>query len=254
MAQKQDERARLASWHWRQNLARLLLGAALLISGSWAPRTGCQLEHHRTAMGEERSVTLADGSWTHLYGGTTLDSCTSGGLTDVFLRKGSALFDVRHDPNRVFQVNVNRIVVRDFGTQFEVVKERGAASISVFEGSVGLAIADTAGVRSTVTAGKKARIREDGQIIPERQPAGANLPELSHTPQFLRAKTIVEIADAFNRNNLSQRFIVEGAARERRASVAFDMSRPEKLLSALTTDPQLSTELRGRFVIIRAAR
>jgi len=73
-----------------------------------------------TAVGQERHVTLADGTQLSLNTNTLLAVKLTAQRRDVYLRRGEAHFDVVHDASRPFFVHAGDTVIRDVGTQFEV--------------------------------------------------------------------------------------------------------------------------------------
>ncbi len=73
-----------------------------------------------TAIGQERHVTLADGSRLTLNTNTRLAVKLTPGRREIYLRRGEAHFDVVHDPSRPFFVHAGDALIRDVGTQFEV--------------------------------------------------------------------------------------------------------------------------------------
>ena len=97
--------------------------AAVLVMGLGAGlwmmrRPGMQVLS--TAVGQERRLTLADGSRLTLNTNTQLAVRLTPKRRDVYLRRGEAHFDVVHDAQRPFFVHAGNAVIRDVGTQFEV--------------------------------------------------------------------------------------------------------------------------------------
>lgn len=88
-----------------------------------------------TAPGEQRTVTLSDGSEVSLAGATrlTLDRRRP---RDVNLEAGRALFEVTHDEAHPFVVEVGDATLTDLGTIFDVTRLADGARVSVSEGSV----------------------------------------------------------------------------------------------------------------------
>jgi transmembrane sensor len=73
-----------------------------------------------TAVGQERTVTLADGSIITLNTNSIVETVLTGRLRQIYLRKGEAHFQVAHDTSRPFLVHAGDAVVRAVGTEFEV--------------------------------------------------------------------------------------------------------------------------------------
>lgn len=170
--------------YWQAAAAAVLviaLGAALWV----ARRSG--MEVMSTAVGQQRHVTLADGSQLTLNTNTLLAVRLTPQRRDIYLRRGEAHFDVVHDASRPFFVHAADAVIRDVGTQFEVrLRSDRNIDVLVTEGQVEVlgpapaagpasAGSDTAGSAASwvkaVTAGEQLRI------------AGPQLQVLSMSPQ-----------------------------------------------------------------------
>ena len=103
--------------YWQTAAAAVLvlaLGAALWI----ARQPGTQVMS--TVVGQQRQVTLADGSQVTLNTNTLVAISLTAARRDIYLRRGEAHFDVVHDASRPFFVHAGDAVIRDVGTQFEV--------------------------------------------------------------------------------------------------------------------------------------
>ena len=88
-----------------------------------------------TRPGVHQSVTLQDGTWIEINGGTTLkldhkDSRFAG------LESGEAVFHVRHDAHNPFTLHSGDIRIRDLGTVFNVARDGFRVDLQVAEGSV----------------------------------------------------------------------------------------------------------------------
>ena len=88
-----------------------------------------------TAPGEQRTVTLDDGSQVVLDGATQL-VLDRRNPRDITLKTGRALFEVEHDETRPFLVQVGDTTLTDMGTVFDVTHLRDGARVSVSEGQV----------------------------------------------------------------------------------------------------------------------
>lgn len=88
-----------------------------------------------TAPGEQRTVTLDDGSQVVLDGATQL-ALDRRSPREVTLKTGRALFEVEHDESRPFVVQVGDTTLTDLGTVFDVTHLQDGARVSVSEGQV----------------------------------------------------------------------------------------------------------------------
>jgi transmembrane sensor len=106
-----------SKWYWQVAAAAVLvlgIGAVILT----ARRPGLQVMS--TAVGQQRHVTLADGSRLTLNTNTLLAVKLTPQRRDIYLRRGEAHFQVVHDASRPFFVHAGAAVISDVGTQFEV--------------------------------------------------------------------------------------------------------------------------------------
>lgn len=112
-----------------------------------------------TAAGQQRRVAIADGSYAMLNGSTHL-------ILDhhdprfAELVSGEATFSVRHDSGAPFIVRAGEHQVRDVGTAFNMILDRGDFTVEVIEGAVvynpeGAAIALDAGKALHASAGAR---------------------------------------------------------------------------------------------------
>lgn len=139
-------------------LAALAVVVAVAPPWSWSDRMfGVR---HATALGEQRTVTLADGSIAILDTATVLRERNSDDLRRIDLEHGQADFQVRQDPARPFVVHVAGGTVTALGTRFQVRLEDTAAAITLLEGSVQVAPPDSRRTRhapATLVPGQRLR-------------------------------------------------------------------------------------------------
>jgi transmembrane sensor len=118
--------ARARGWWWTAAAAVLVAGIAL---AAWMQRGG-ETQTLATAVGEHRSVTLADGSTVTLNTNTLLEETLRRGSREIYLRHGEAHFHVTHDSSRPFLVHAGDALVRAVGTQFDI-RVRGDQHVDV---------------------------------------------------------------------------------------------------------------------------
>lgn len=135
IAQRRAQSARGAH-RTRRRVAWAAAAAVLLTLGTalWIYRAPA--DRYVTAIGEQRTVPLADGSVVTLNTATEIRLHFSPGRRDVELISGQANFEVAKDPNRPFVVTAGDRAVRAVGTQFDVYKTADKVTVTLIEGKV----------------------------------------------------------------------------------------------------------------------
>jgi transmembrane sensor len=94
---------------------------------------------YATEIGEQRSITLEDGSSVTLNSRSRIKLRFTAGERAVELIEGQALFTVAKDSARPFVVSTGDTRVRAVGTQFDVYRKRTGTVVTVVEGRVAVA-------------------------------------------------------------------------------------------------------------------
>jgi transmembrane sensor len=116
------------------SIAAVLAGLAFALLSSFWLRPAFII--FTTAVGENRNITLADGSTVELGGDTRIEVALSSGMRAIELFKGEALFTVAKDPLRPFKVRVGDATIIALGTAFDVQRDSDRAIVAVTEGRV----------------------------------------------------------------------------------------------------------------------
>jgi transmembrane sensor len=95
--------------------------------------------HIRTAIGEQRSIALADGSLVQLNTNSELRVEIKDSERRIILERGEARFTVAKDPKRPFVVKTPQATVRALGTVFNVQIAAQGTDVAVLEGHVEVA-------------------------------------------------------------------------------------------------------------------
>ena len=118
-------------------LAAVAASTLLLVTaGTLAAWVVYQRDIYATVTGEQRSITLSDGSTVQLNARSKLHVRFSVQRRDVELLEGQALFQVAKDPRRPFVVSANGTQIRAVGTEFDVNRHRIGTTVTVLEGAV----------------------------------------------------------------------------------------------------------------------
>jgi transmembrane sensor len=118
----------------------LAVAASVLLTclalGFWAWWQVARYPSYATQFGEQRTVTLADGSVVELNARTRIKVRFTDVSRDVDLLEGQALFRVARNPGRPFIVSSGNTRVRAVGTEFDVYQKTRGTVVTVVEGRV----------------------------------------------------------------------------------------------------------------------
>ncbi len=96
-------------------------------------------QHEKTytaSLGSRESINLTDGSQIELNTDTSVRTLIGGGKRTVWLDKGEAYFQVKHDAAHPFVVIAGNRRIIDLGTKFLVRRQGDELKVSVLEGKV----------------------------------------------------------------------------------------------------------------------
>jgi len=162
---------------WRVPVWQVGLAAAVIAVGafSWFFASRATPLNYSTAVGEQRTVALPDGSTVFLNTNSEVRVLLAAHLRRIELVRGEALFNVAHDPDRPFAVHALQGVTTAVGTQFDIEVMPTGAAVSVLEGTVtvGANGAVTAAAPVAVSAGSGVGYTQEGTVS-EVRPAELN--------------------------------------------------------------------------------
>ena len=117
-----------------------------------------------TSVGEQKRVTLNDGSVVALNTATHLTVRYSRNVRRIELASGEADFLVSEDPQRPFEVHALHGVATAVGTEFDVDVYTGAATVAVLKGTVRVQASQDA--RLQISAGQAVKYTSGGALSP----------------------------------------------------------------------------------------
>ena len=120
-------------------LAIAALGTILALDPAWSQHD------YRTATGERRSLSLADGSRILLDADSRVQVSQHLRSRRAVLASGRARFEVAKSSWRRFQVDAGPVTVRNYGTVFDVERLGQSSDVTLWRGAVGVEVAGTAG-------------------------------------------------------------------------------------------------------------
>jgi transmembrane sensor len=162
---------------------RAWLGAGAAVAASLAVAVGVGLnrsqaptETYRTAPGEARQITLADGTHIRLNAASAITVRLDPDARRVQMADAEAVFDVTHDARRPFLIAVGDRQVRVVGTEFNLRHRAGVVDLTVRRGTVEVRPAGAPQARPTrVTVGQELTHAEGapGQVLKASDPDAA---------------------------------------------------------------------------------
>ncbi|RZJ91419.1 MAG: DUF4880 domain-containing protein [Brevundimonas sp.] len=112
---------------------------------------------YQTAPGEPRTVALEDGSRLRINGGSRLSVKMERGQRLVHMDQAEAVFDVAHDADRPFLIDVGESQVRVVGTAFNIRRSAQDTEVSVLRGVVEVSDLDRPSRKVRLTVGQAVR-------------------------------------------------------------------------------------------------
>ncbi len=202
-----------ASRPWFANHKRswaLAMALCLLVFTGVVRHFGITDPVYATAVGEQRSIRLADATKVVLNTDTSLSIDYDAARRRVILDRGEALFEVAHDPARPFYVEVGGEYVRAVGTVFTVRREAHGIEVTLLSGKVVVGKNGAPAPRLALSPGDRLRLDEGirpaidrpviddvtawrrGQLVFDATPIAAAVAEMNRyaaRPVMLRGPT-----------------------------------------------------------------
>jgi transmembrane sensor len=227
-------------------LAAVILGVCVIIGGTLWYRQ--QASTYRTEVGEQRVITLEDGSTLRLNSRSAIRVRMSPELRHIELMEGQALFQVEQDSARPFIVKSGAVAIRAVGTQFDVDQKKSGTTVTVMEGRVSVALlqpqarrVDTrfsarpnensqSGAAAVLSAGEQLRVAQSGAIEPPRK--ADTIAATSWLKQELHfdGQPLSEVVEEFNRYARIPIVLDDPSLGAVRVNAVFHTTNPDALL------------------------
>jgi transmembrane sensor len=215
-----------------------------------------------TALGEQRSITLEDGSVVELNSQSRLRTHFQKELRAIELLEGEAIFRVSKDPHRPFRVRTGVTDIVAVGTAFNVNASDARTVVTVLEGRVRVNQRDAAERSATQSA---QAIREfelavgDQLIVGKAQPAiRVSLRDTEKVTSWTERRLIFEdtplsaVATEFSRYSSRAIRIDDARVGARKINGVFDATDPASLVEFLSADETLEIHNDADGWVVRA--
>jgi transmembrane sensor len=227
-----------------KRLLTVAIAASVLVAigGAWAFLAGPQ--HYATAIGEQRSVVLNDGSVVTLNTSSAIRVELTKSERTIQLLSGEALFQVAHDKTRPFDVVAGNTTVRAVGTQFNVERRASSTTITVVEGKVSVESGSENPVGKAPDIGSSIPLSagEEVTVSPRVKPhaTAANIATATAWTQrrlIFEHRPLGEVAAEFNRYNRQEIQIESAELRSLEVTGVFAANDPNSFLDFVAKIP-----------------
>lgn len=254
-----ERAARSMPARWRKTaLVATLAAVAAIVGGTVLTLTS---PTYATAVGEQRSIKLKDGSILELNSRSRARISYTDEVREVQLREGEAFFVVAQDAARPFIVVTDNARIQALGTQFNVYRKAGGETrVAVVDGSIRV----TASARpppsgNATSRGSNVRLNAGDEVeVSSARIHRKPVPDVGQAIAW-RSRTLVfsgrpvgEIVEEFNRYN-RVRLRAEGRPLlERRISGVFAADDPMPFVRFLEKESGIDVAREGDELVIRA--
>lgn len=223
---------------------------------------------YSTGIGQQRSITLADGSTVELNGRSKIQVHFVAHERDVDLIRGQALFHIAKDPQRPFIVRAGETRIRAVGTQFDVNELKDRTVVTVVEGLVAVLGTPQFPGTGALPSGSDSRAKVAAELVkglrgtlrPTFLSTGEQLTVTAkQLPEAVRVNVptaiawtqhhfafedapLTEVVEEFNRYNARRLVIVDPELDDVRINGFFSSTDPSVLLRFLRNQPEMSVE------------
>lgn len=208
----------------------------------------------RTATGEQRRITLADGSQLLLDTDTAVDIVFDSNQRALYLRKGAISIETAPDRSglqRSFAVHTALGRLRALGTRFTVRRSADTVHLAVTEGAVEVTLRGQTAAHTVVPAGQQTLLTEQGAAALE--PVSAQQQAWVHGMLMADALPLADVCAALSRYRSG---ILQCAPEVAglRVSGAYPLTNTDSALAMLqaTYPIQARQRLRGHWVTLVA--
>jgi transmembrane sensor len=227
--------------------------AAAISYPVWRPASQPAGQFYATGIGGRATVQLTDGSSIELNTNTAIRADVRLGRRYVSIEKGEAFFDIVHNAQSPFVVDVDGHRITDLGTKFAVRDEPGRIEVTLLEGRASIASVrpGTQGHSAILTPGDVAVATADSLSV-EQRPKPTLAKELSwrHGLLVFDGAKLSDVAEELNRYS-SEKIVVSG---NEAGKLTIDASVPTDDIHAFTRVARevfgLHVQDRGNEIVI----
>jgi transmembrane sensor len=207
---------------------------------------------YATGLGGRETLALSDGSHIELNTNTVLRVATNAHGRTVWLDKGEAYFDIKHDATHPFVVFTAGHRITDLGTKFLIRQNKGRVEVALMEGKARVDSNDAAKAQSAVLTPGDVAIATTDELSVTQRPTAKLTNELSwRQGQLIFSETTLADAVAqFNRYNTTKLVVSDPAVARMKINGTFPTNGTEMFARVTQHILQLRTEKHGDEIVI----
>ena len=233
--------------HWLKTGFAVAASILLVLGIQTYRQTG--IEHYLTAKGEQQTIFLADGSQILLNTDSELTVELQMFRRKVQIVKGEALFTVKHNPVRPFEVVAGNGIIRDIGTRFDIYTQANQVDVAVLEGEVDIV---THQEQSPVAlgAGQAASYDQQGKVRPKSIPNPQAITAWEQGKLIFIEQPLEDVLNQITRYHAVEFQIADPKLRAIKISGSFKTSNLQLLLETL----EAGFPIKAQFIDSRHVR
>lgn len=218
---------------------------------------------YRTGFGEQRSISLADGTVLALNTSSEVRVHLGKQLRSATLVSGEAMFDVAKDASRPFTVSAGPLDIRVVGTRFNIYRQAAQTTLTVLEGKVEVKpvghspeadTADLPALPRAVVAGEQFVAASSG-VVAARPVANAERAAAWTARRVIfDNEPLSKVLTEFNRYNSRSLVVGDPDLAQRKVSGVFKVHDVDVLLAFLENEQDIRLVRQGDVVRIEPAR
>lgn len=206
-----------------------------------------KLYAYQTVAGEQKIVTLSDGSVLKMNVSSQISVHITGHNRQVEMGEGEVFFQVKPDPDRPFEVSTPSGLVQVLGTAFNVKNRRGKVSVDVDHGRVQVqgnpaSPTDMKTKEMTLSSGQGVDINPSGRLVKLRQ---SNIKQVLAWRQKQAVFKNTPVGDVLHELELYHNVkitLVSDELESKGITGTFDMSKLEQTLELIAMAASLKIE------------
>jgi transmembrane sensor len=198
---------------------------------------------YSTGVGEQRSLTLEDGSMVTLDTRSRIRVRFSARERDIDLLEGQALFRVAKNDRQPFVVRSDTAAARAVGTEFDMYRQRDGITVTVLEGRV--AVTSSSEQRRAddavlVPAGQQVAVLGAAQVTPSAVADVAAATAWTQRRLIFESTPLAAVVEEFNRYNARRLVIAAPRLSSFHVSGVFSSTDPTLLVQFLRMQAEIA--------------